>query len=182
MYYTGRNGLEPTIAAKGKDTDIGLVALENEMTGLMRAKRGLKPTQEDNFSLNKTEFIQNAIHNGAVAVVCSKIPDQLIDHITYVEVENSALAAGIISHHFFGNPSEYMKVCGVTGTNGKTTIVTLLWKLFTSRGYTCGLISTIQNQIGDQVLESTHTTPDAISIHRLLGKMKDAGCTHVFME
>jgi UDP-N-acetylmuramoyl-L-alanyl-D-glutamate--2,6-diaminopimelate ligase len=97
-------------------------------------------------------------------------------------VENSALAAGIISHLFFGNPSEFMEVSGVTGTNGKTTIVTLLWKLFTSRGHTCGLISTIQNQIGDQVLESTHTTPDAISLHRLLSKMKDAGCTHVFME
>jgi UDP-N-acetylmuramoyl-L-alanyl-D-glutamate--2,6-diaminopimelate ligase len=137
----------------------------------------IKGTQTDGH-----DFIQNAITNGAVAVVCSKIPEKLVDHITYVEVENSALAAGIISHHFFGNPSEFMKVSGVTGTNGKTTIVTLLWKLFTSGGHTCGLISTIQNQIGDQVLESTHTTPDAISLHRLLSKMKDAGCTHVFME
>jgi UDP-N-acetylmuramoyl-L-alanyl-D-glutamate--2,6-diaminopimelate ligase len=137
----------------------------------------IKGTQADGH-----DFIQNAVNNGAVAVVCSKIPNQLIDHITYIEVENSALAAGIISHLFFGNPSEFMEVSGVTGTNGKTTIVTLLWKLFTSRGHTCGLISTIQNQIGDQVLESTHTTPDAISLHRLLSKMKDAGCTHVFME
>jgi len=97
-------------------------------------------------------------------------------------VENSAAAAGFMSHNFYGEPSLKLKLTGVTGTNGKTTIVTLLWKLFSELGYKCGLISTVQNQIGKEVISSTHTTPDAISLNALLKKMADAGCTMVFME
>jgi UDP-N-acetylmuramoyl-L-alanyl-D-glutamate--2,6-diaminopimelate ligase len=128
------------------------------------------------------QFIENAIANGAIAIVCETMPELVHDNITYVQVENSAVAAGYMSHQFFGEPSMHMKLIGVTGTNGKTTIVTLLWKLFTALGYKCGLISTVQNQVGAEVLSATHTTPDAVSVNALLKKMQDAGCRYVFME
>ena len=128
------------------------------------------------------DYIETAIANGAKAIVCEVLPAQLKEGVTYVEVENSALAAGYISHNFYNEPSLKIKLVGVTGTNGKTTIVTLLWKLFTGLGYKCGLISTVQNQIGDEIILATHTTPDAISVNALLHKMVDAGCRYVFME
>ncbi|MEP7163838.1 MAG: UDP-N-acetylmuramoyl-L-alanyl-D-glutamate--2,6-diaminopimelate ligase [Ferruginibacter sp.] len=128
------------------------------------------------------DFIETAIYNGAVAIVCEKLPATLNEHITYVQVENSAVAAGFMSHNFYAEPSAKMKLVGVTGTNGKTTIVTLLWNLFTSLGYKCGLISTVQNQVGNTVIEATHTTPDAISLNKLLKQMLDHGCEYVFME
>ena len=99
-----------------------------------------------------------------------------------MQVENSAVAAGIVAHNFYGQPSEHLKLIGVTGTNGKTTIATLLYKLFSALGYTCGLLSTVQNQIGQRVEAATHTTPDAIGLNGLLKQMVDAGCTHAFME
>ena len=127
-------------------------------------------------------FIDIAIQNGATTVICEILPVAVSENITYVQVENTAVAAGFISHNFYGAPSASIKLVGVTGTNGKTTIVTLLWKLFTALGYKCGMISTIQNQIGDTVIVSTHTTPDAISVNALLRQMVDAGCQYVFME
>ncbi|MEI9934004.1 MAG: Mur ligase family protein [Ferruginibacter sp.] len=127
-------------------------------------------------------FIDKAIENGATAIVCEAIPTVVNDNITYIEVENSAIAAGFMSHNFYDEPSLQIKLVGVTGTNGKTTIVTLLWKLFTALDYKCGLISTVQNQIGETVIASTHTTPDAISINALLKQMADAKCEYVFME
>ena len=127
-------------------------------------------------------YIDTAVNNGAVAIVCEVMPAELKDGVIYVQVENSAAAAGFISHNFYGEPSLKMKLVGVTGTNGKTTIATVLWKLFTSLGYKCGLLSTVQNQIGDTVISATHTTPDAVSINKLLKQMLDEGCTHVFME
>ncbi|MBC7536147.1 MAG: UDP-N-acetylmuramoyl-L-alanyl-D-glutamate--2,6-diaminopimelate ligase [Ferruginibacter sp.] len=128
------------------------------------------------------DFIEKAIANGATAVICERMPAVIKDSITYVAVENCSVAAGLISHRFYGEPSSKFKLVGVTGTNGKTTIVTLLWKLFTGMGYKCGLISTIQNQVGDTLIEATHTTPDAISLNQLLKQMQDEGCEYVFME
>lgn len=128
------------------------------------------------------DYIEAAIANGACAVVCETLPDTINENITYVQVENSAAAAGYMSHNFYDEPSLQLKLIGVTGTNGKTTIVTLLWKLFTALGYKCGLISTVQNQVGTAILSSTHTTPDAISVNALLKKMADVGCEYVFME
>ena len=128
------------------------------------------------------DFISKAVENGATSVVAESIPSNTADGVTYVEVENSALAAGMMSHQYYGEPSTKLKMIGVTGTNGKTTIATLSWKLFTSLGYKCGLVSTVQNQVGDRVVESTHTTPDAINLNKLLKEMVDEGCTHVFME
>jgi UDP-N-acetylmuramoyl-L-alanyl-D-glutamate--2,6-diaminopimelate ligase len=128
------------------------------------------------------DFIAKAVENGATSVVAESIPSNTVEGVTYVEVENTALAAGMMSHQYYGEPSTKLKMIGVTGTNGKTTIATLSWKLFTSLGYKCGLVSTVQNQVGDRVVESTHTTPDAISLNKLLKEMVDEGCTHVFME
>ena len=126
--------------------------------------------------------INKAIENGAIVIVCQEIPVSGVDKVCYVIVENSSIAAGIIAHNFYGNPSEVLKLVGVTGTNGKTTIATLLFKLFTALGYKCGLISTVQNQVGDDIIPSTHTTPDAISLNSLLAGMVQEKCTHVFME
>ncbi len=128
------------------------------------------------------QFIQLAIEKGAIAIVCEVLPDELNNEIIYVQVENSAAAAGFMAHNFYDQPSEKLKLVGVTGTNGKTTVATLLYKLFTSLGYKSGLLSTVQNEIGNTVIPATHTTPDAISLNALLKQMVDAGCTHAFME
>lgn len=127
-------------------------------------------------------FIDTAIANGAVAIVCQQMPGNLQEGITYVQVENTAAAAGFMSHRFYGEPSAQFKLVGVTGTNGKTTIATLLFKLFTALGYQCGLVSTVQNQVGDRVIPAAYTTPDAITLNALLKQMNDAGCQYVFME
>src|SRR5688572_2573018 len=128
------------------------------------------------------QFIDKAIENGAAVIVCESAAAEAGKELVGVQVENSASAAGYIAHNFFGQPSEKMKVVGVTGTNGKTTIATLLYKLFTGLGCTCGLLSTVENHIGDTIIPATHTTPDAINLNQLLKQMADAGCTHVFME
>lgn len=128
------------------------------------------------------QFIDSAIENGAVAIVYEQIPASIKAGIVYVEVQNSAVAAALMANNFYERPSEKVKLVGVTGTNGKTTIATLLYKLFTRLGYTCGLLSTVENQIGDKVVPATHTTPDAISLNALLKQMADEGCSHVFME
>ncbi|MBN8674930.1 MAG: UDP-N-acetylmuramoyl-L-alanyl-D-glutamate--2,6-diaminopimelate ligase [Chitinophagales bacterium] len=127
-------------------------------------------------------FIEKAIDNGAAVVVAETMPAEKKEGIVYVQAENSAAAAGYMAHNFFGQPSERMKIVGVTGTNGKTTIATLLYKLFTVLGYKCGLLSTVENHIGDKIVPATHTTPDAVSLNQMLKQMADEGCTHVFME
>ncbi len=127
-------------------------------------------------------FIDKAIDAGAVVVVCEALPANRRKDVVYVQVENSAGAAAFIAGNFYGQPSEKMKVVGVTGTNGKTTIATLLYKLFTSLGYTCGLVSTVENRIGEKIIATAYTTPDAVSLNALLKQMADEGCSHVFME
>jgi UDP-N-acetylmuramoyl-L-alanyl-D-glutamate--2,6-diaminopimelate ligase len=133
-------------------------------------------------AMNGHNYIEKAIENGAVAIIHEKFSAIPQDGVTYIEVENSAIAAGVMSHNFYNAPSVHIQLVGVTGTNGKTTIATLLWKLFNGLGYKCGLISTVQNQIGEKIIEATHTTPDAISINALLRQMVDAKCEYVFME
>lgn len=131
---------------------------------------------------NGHDYIATAIEKGAVAIVCEVMPTEQKEGVTYVQVTSSAEAVAHMAHHFYGEPSTKVQLVGVTGTNGKTTIVTLLFKVFTKMGYTCGLISTVQNHIGDKIVPSTHTTPDAINLQALLKEMVDAGCSHVFME
>lgn len=127
-------------------------------------------------------FIDKAVKLGATAVVVEQLPGQLHDNITYIQAADTREAAGYMAHNFYDEPSRKVKLVGVTGTNGKTTIATVLFKLFSKLGYTCGLISTVQNQIGDTVIPATHTTPDAVSINALLQEMVESGCSHVFME
>ena len=127
-------------------------------------------------------FIVKAINSGAVAIVCEILPTNLVDGITYLVVANTQEAAAIMATSFYNNPSAKVKLVGVTGTNGKTTIATVLFKLFRQLGYRCGLISTVQNQIDDQIIPATHTTPDAVSLNALLQLMVNEDCTHVFME
>lgn len=127
------------------------------------------------------KFIDQAIHAGAAIIVCEELPAST-SGATFVQVKNSHEATAYIAHNFYDEPSKKLKLVGVTGTNGKTTIATLLFKLFSGLNYTCGLVSTVQNQVGKSVIPSTHTTPDAISLNALLKQMVDAGCTHVFME
>lgn len=127
-------------------------------------------------------FIEKAVSAGAKAIVAEQLPQDLKTDITYIQVEDSASAVGLMAANFFGQPSRKLKLVGVTGTNGKTTVATLLYKLFTKLGYDCGLISTVNNLIAGEVLESTHTTPDAIQVQGLLKKMVDKGCRFAFME
>jgi UDP-N-acetylmuramoyl-L-alanyl-D-glutamate--2,6-diaminopimelate ligase len=127
-------------------------------------------------------YIAKAIENGARIIVAEAMPSNIAEGVTYVQVKDSSLAAGLMAAAFYGQPSHQMKVVGITGTNGKTTVATLLFRLFESLGYKCGLISTVQNHIHDTVEVSTHTTPDAISIQALLSRMAVAGCEYVFME
>ena len=128
------------------------------------------------------DFISQAIETGAIAIVCEELPETRLENITYVKVKNATYALGIIAANFYDNPSQKLKLVGVTGTNGKTTTVTLLYNLFKSLGYTVGLLSTVKNKIHNEEVAATHTTPDAISLNELLNKMLEKGCQYVFME
>ena len=128
------------------------------------------------------QFISMAITKGAVAIVCEELPEQIVDSITYIVVSDSSEALGMMSSEFFGNPSSKLKLVGITGTNGKTTTVTLLHKLFSSLGYKCGMLSTVHNKIGEEIIASSHTTPDAVQLNSLLNDMVLEGCDYAFME
>ena len=128
------------------------------------------------------KYIDDTITAGAIAVLCEEIPVSINEKITYVKVKDTSAALGIIASNFYDNPSEHIKLVGVTGTNGKTTTVTLLFNLFKKLNYKVGLLSTVKNQINNDVLASTHTTPDAIELNALLRDMVNKGCTHCFME
>lgn len=128
------------------------------------------------------EYIDKAIDSGAKAIVCSNLPKNLAKGITYVEVTDSAEALGIMAANFYDKPSEKIKLIGITGTNGKTTIATLLHNLYQSAGYDSGLISTISNKIGDKEYPATHTTPDAVQLNKMLAEMIASGCSYCFME
>lgn len=127
-------------------------------------------------------YIELAIESGAVAIVCEDLPETLKENITYVKVLDSSASLGYIACNFYDNPSEKLKLVGITGTNGKTTTVTLLFNLFRGLGYNVGLLSTVENKINTTVIPSTHTTPDALALNELLSKMVEAGCQYAFME
>ena len=127
-------------------------------------------------------YIELAIESGAVAIVCEDLPETLKENVTYVKVLDSSASLGYIACNFYDNPSEKLKLVGITGTNGKTTTVTLLFNLFRGLGYNVGLLSTVENKINTTVIPSTHTTPDALALNELLSKMVEAGCQYAFME
>jgi UDP-N-acetylmuramoyl-L-alanyl-D-glutamate--2,6-diaminopimelate ligase len=128
------------------------------------------------------KFIDQAVAQGAVAIVCEELPEDLKEGITYVQVTDSTEALGYIASNFYDNPSDEIEVIGVTGTNGKTTTVSLLYQMFRLLNIKTGLLSTVVNKINDQAVQATHTTPDAISLQALLRKMVDQGCKYCFME
>jgi len=128
------------------------------------------------------DFIESAIERGASAVLCSKIPDQNTADVVFVKVENTNDALGIIASNYYGDPSKKLSLIGVTGTNGKTTIATLLYELFTVLGFKCALLSTIENRIAGKVIKTTHTTPDLLKINELMAEMVEQGCDYAFME
>jgi len=128
------------------------------------------------------QYIDQTITAGATVIICETLPIQLAAEVTYVEVENSAIALGIVASNFYGNPSGKLKLIGITGTNGKTTIATLLFQLFREQGYNVGLISTVQNHINDNIIPATHTTPNPIALNSLLQDMVNAKCEYCFME
>jgi UDP-N-acetylmuramoyl-L-alanyl-D-glutamate--2,6-diaminopimelate ligase len=127
-------------------------------------------------------FIDSAIENGAKAVVCERLPDVQNDDVCYIQVKSSGHALGEIANVFYGEPSKKLKLVGITGTNGKTTTATLLYRLFRDLGYKVGLLSTIAIYIDDKKVETTHTTPDALRINSILSEMVEYGCEYCFME
>ncbi|SUJ05979.1 UDP-N-acetylmuramoyl-L-alanyl-D-glutamate--LD-lysine ligase [Sphingobacterium spiritivorum] len=127
-------------------------------------------------------FVEKAIEQGCTLIMVEEMPEEKKDGVTYMMVADTAYALGIAAGNFYGNPSRELKLVGVTGTNGKTTIATLLFNLFTALGYHVGLLSTVQNQIGERIIPATHTTPDPVALNALLRDMVDEGCDYCFME
>ncbi|MBR9914803.1 MAG: UDP-N-acetylmuramoyl-L-alanyl-D-glutamate--2,6-diaminopimelate ligase [Algicola sp.] len=128
------------------------------------------------------DFIDIAINKGAIAIVCEKLPSNLKDGMTYIEVERANQALAFMASNFYGNPSENLRLVGVTGTNGKTTIVTLLYQLFKNAGYKVGLLSTVKIMVDNTEYKATHTTPDSLTINKYLKLMNDEGVEFCFME
>ena len=128
------------------------------------------------------DYIERAVAGGAAAVICEDLPAHVAGEVDFLMVANSAVALGVVSANFYDNPSDKLKLVGVTGTNGKTTIATLLYQLFRDLGYKCGLLSTVENQINGKVIPATHTTPDQVELNRLLDEMVAQGCDYCFME
>ncbi len=168
----------PLLSVSG-DTSIAITTITADSRQVQSGTAfiAVKGTQTDGHS-----FINVAIEKGAVAIICQVLPEILNPLVTYVQVADSAKALGIIAANFFGNPSEKLKLVAVTGTNGKTTTVTLLFKLFRKLGYHTALLSTVQNQINDEVFSATHTTPEPIALNKFLADAVKKGCTHAFME
>lgn len=127
-------------------------------------------------------YIENAINQGALAIVCEKLPDTIVNGITYIQVDDSQKALAIMAANYFGNPSQRLKLIGITGTNGKTTVATLLYELFKKAGFATGLISTVKIRINDEEFKATHTTPDSLTLNSYLNKMCIEGVDYCFME
>ncbi len=128
------------------------------------------------------DYIPQAISKGAIVITGERMPSERPGNVTFVTVKDSARALGLMSSHYFGDPSSKLKLVGITGTNGKTTTVTLLYRLFTALGFKSGCLSTIRNYVGEKTVGATHTTPDPVQLHGLLKDMVEAGCQYAFME
>lgn len=127
-------------------------------------------------------FIASAIEKGAAAIVCEEFPETLVENVTYIQVKEASKALGHLASNFYGNPSQKLKLIGVTGTNGKTSVSTLLFDVFKNLGYESALLSTVEIRIGEEIIPATHTTPDVITINRILAEAVEKGCEFAFME
>jgi len=159
------------------DIMVANIAFDSRKVGKDSMFVAVKGTQVDGH-----KFIEKAITLGAKVVVCENLPTDLNDEVTYVNVKNSGKALGGLASNFYDNPSEKLKLVGITGTNGKTTCVTILFKLFMGMGYKTGLLSTVENKIGNLIIPATHTTPNPVELNALLAEMVESGCDYVFME
>lgn len=159
------------------NTAIERIAFDSRQVVPFTAFVAIKGTQVDGHA-----FIDKAVESGASAIVCEELPTDLKEGVAYVRVADASQALGMLANNFFEEPSKQLKLVGITGTNGKTSVATLLFRLFRSLGYKCGLISTVEIRIGQKTVPSTHTTPDAVRLNELMAEMVEAGVTHCFME
>jgi UDP-N-acetylmuramoyl-L-alanyl-D-glutamate--2,6-diaminopimelate ligase len=171
-------GSTDIIRSSGRtDIPIGKLCFDSRKVGKGDVFIALKGTQSDGHA-----YISDVIVKGAAAVICEDWPVEEAKNCTCIQVADSHETLARMASEYYGRPSEKLKLTGVTGTNGKTTIATLLYQLFTNLGYNCGLLSTINTRVGTKISEATHTTPDPLQINSLLAEMADAGCEYAFME
>lgn len=170
------NKLQPKSIISASDISIEGVCIDSR-----KAQNGFLYAAMPGTVVDGHDFIPKAIENGATVILANKVNNP-VPEITYLLVDDVAESMGVACHLFYGEPTKTLKLVGTTGTNGKTTVSTLLFELFSAMGYRCGLISTVENRIGGEVIPSTHTTPDAAGLNNLLAKMVDAGCDYCFME
>ena len=170
-------GVKPLAIIGNDDVDINGVNIDSR-----RIKDGHLFVAQKGTQVDGHQFIPKAIGQGAKVVLCEDVPEEIIDGVTYVQVASTEDAVGQVATNYYGDPSHKLKLVGVTGTNGKTTIATLLYNMFRKMGHKCGLISTVCNYIEDREIPSDHTTPDPIELNMLLGEMVESGCEYAFME
>jgi UDP-N-acetylmuramoyl-L-alanyl-D-glutamate--2,6-diaminopimelate ligase len=170
-------GVSLTTISGDREINISGLAFDSR-----KVKKGYLFIATVGLSVDGHDFIDQAVENGAVAVVGERVGDQGRSNVTFIETDSSSTALGVIAANFYDNPSEKIKLIGITGTNGKTTTATLLHDLYQNLGYKSALLSTVENKIGDKVLPTKYTTPDALVLNKLLVEMVKSGCTHAFME
>ena len=170
------SGINPIEVVGSIDINITGVNIDSRRISNNHLFIAMRGTQVDGH-----QYISKAIASGASAIVCEEDTDY-VDNVTYIKVNNTENVAGIIATTFYGNPTQKLKLVGVTGTNGKTTIATLLYNMFRRMGHRCGLLSTVCNYVEDEAYPTEHTTPDPIELNQLLAKMVEAGCEYAFME
>lgn len=156
---------------------VNSIQFDSRLVGLNDVFVAVKGTQSDGHA-----FIKNAEDQGAIAIICEEMPSNFVNGITYVQTSDSARALAIIASNYYNTPSENLKLVGITGTNGKTTIATLLYQLFTKAGFKTGLLSTVKVVVADKEYPATHTTPDSLTINKYLSEMNEAGVEYCFME
>ena len=169
--------IRPVSVTGGTEIEIKGVDIDSRRVAGGHLFVAMKGTQVDGHA-----FIGKAMEQGAAAVLCEDLPEEMKEGVTYVQVKSTEDAAGEVATQFYGDPSRKLKLVGVTGTNGKTTIATLLYNMFRKLGYRCGLLSTVCNYIEDERIPADHTTPDPVELNRLLARMVEAGCQYAFME
>lgn len=169
--------ITPTQIVGNEEVEISGINIDSRQIKEGHLFVAVKGTQADGHN-----YISKAIENGAVAVICETIPENAPEHVVFVVVADSEDAVGKVATQFYGDPTSKLDLVGVTGTNGKTTIATLLYNMFRKMGYKVGLISTVCNYIDDEAVPTDHTTPDPITLNQLLGRMADEGCKYAFME
>ena len=171
------SSMKPKAVIGNEDIDITGVNIDSRRIGKGHLFVAMVGTQVDGH-----QFIPKAIAQGAAAILCERLPEETSEGVTYVQVDSTEDAVGKVATLFYGDPSRHLKLVGVTGTNGKTTIATLLYNMFRKMGHKCGLLSTVCNYIEDEAIPTEHTTPAPIELNALLSRMVEAGCEYAFME